>query len=107
MRIKKNDTVIVVSGDYKGKTGKVLKVFPSENRVIVEGVNFIKRHMRPTQRNPKGGILEKEAPIKVSKLMFQCPKCGAPARLAHKLIQAEGSEASNKTRICKKCGEIV
>ena len=63
MRVRKNDQVLVLSGNYKGKKGKVLKVFPEESRVIVEGVNFIKRHSRPTQQNPQGGIIEKEAPI--------------------------------------------
>ena len=107
MKVRKNDTVLVISGDDKGKTGKILKVFLPKNRIIVEGVNFIKRHMRPTQRNPKGGILEKESPIQVSKVMFQCPKCGQLARVAHKLIQAEGSPETNRVRICRKCGEII
>src|SRR3972149_2509400 len=107
MKVKKNDTVLVLSGDDKGKSGKILKVFPEEKRIIVEGVNFIKRHMRASQKNPKAGILEKEAPIKASKVIFKCPKCGSKSRLAHKLIQAEGSEEQNKVRICKKCGEIV
>lgn len=107
MKIRKNDTILVLSGDDRGKTGKVLKVFPAEQKLIVEGVNFVKRHMRPTQRNPKAGILEKEAPIHVSKVIFQCPKCGATARVGRKLIKAEGSEEINKVRICKKCGEII
>ncbi len=107
MKVRKNDTVIVLSGDDKGKTGKVLKVFPEEQRIIVEGVNFIKRHMRPTQRNPKGGVLQKEAPINVSKVIFQCPKCGERGRVAHKLIQAEDSSEVNRVRICRKCGEII
>jgi large subunit ribosomal protein L24 len=107
MKIRKNDTVIVLSGDDKGKTGKVLKVFPEEDRIIVEGVNFIKRHMRATQKNPKGGILEKESPLAVSKVLFQCPKCGANARVGGKIIQAQDSVEINRVRICKKCGEIV
>jgi large subunit ribosomal protein L24 len=107
MKIRKNDSVIVLSGDDKGKTGKVLKVFPDEKRIIVEGVNFIKRHMRATQKNPKGGILEKEASINVSKVLFQCPKCGANARVGRKIIQAQGSQKVNRVRICKKCGEII
>jgi large subunit ribosomal protein L24 len=107
MKIRKNDTVVVLSGEYKGKSGKVLKVFPQEKRIIVEGVNFIKRHMRATQRNPKGGILEKEAPIQVSKVILQCPKCGETGRVAHKVIQAEGSPELNRVRICRKCGEII
>ncbi|MDD5060739.1 MAG: 50S ribosomal protein L24, partial [Candidatus Marinimicrobia bacterium] len=65
-RIRKNDTVMILSGESKGKTGKVLKVFPDKERVIVEGVNFIKRHTRPSQKNTQGGIIEKEAPVHVS-----------------------------------------
>ena len=107
MKVRKNDTVVILSGDDRGKTGKILKVFPEDERIIVEGVNFIKRHMRPTQRNPKGGVIEKEASIHFSKVMLQCPKCGATSKTAHKLIQAEGSAEVNKVRICKKCGEII
>jgi large subunit ribosomal protein L24 len=66
IRLKKGDTVRVIAGDYRGRTGKVLKVFPDTGRVVVEGINLIKRHTRPTNRNPKGGIVEKEAPLHVS-----------------------------------------
>lgn len=107
MKIRKNDTITVLSGDDRGKTGKVLKVFPADKTIIVEGINFVKRHMRPTQKNPKGGILEKEGVIRVSKVMFKCPKCGEFAKLAHRRMQAEGSDEQNIARICKKCGEMV
>jgi large subunit ribosomal protein L24 len=70
MKIKKGDTVKVISGNYRGKTGKVLKVFQSRNRAIVEGINFVKRHSRPTQNNPQGGIIEREASIHLSNLML-------------------------------------
>ena len=102
MHIDKNDTVEVIAGDDKGKRGKVLKTFPERNRVIVENVNFIKRHTRPTQKNPKGGILEKEAPIHVSNVMIVCPKCGEPTRVAHRGL-ADGS----KERVCVSCDEMI
>lgn len=102
MKVVKNDTVIVISGNYKGKKGKVLKVFPKQNRVIVEGVNFIKRHTRPTQKNQKGGIVEKEAPIQASNLMVICPKCDTPTRLGRKML-----ENRKHIRVCKSCGEML
>ncbi|HHS13582.1 MAG TPA: 50S ribosomal protein L24 [bacterium] len=102
MKIIKNDTVLVVSGNYKGKKGKVLKVFPKENRVIVEGVNFIKRHTRPTQKNQQGGIIEKEAPIHISNLMVVCPKCDTPTRLGRKVL-----DDGKRIRTCRRCGEML
>ncbi len=102
MKIVKNDIVLVISGNYKGKRGKVLKVFPKKHRVIVEGVNFIKRHTKPTQRNPQGGIVEKEASIHVSNLMVVCPKCDTPTRLGRKIL-----EDGKKVRICMNCGEML
>lgn len=102
MKVVKNDSVLVVSGNYRGKKGKVLKVYPKESRVIVEGVNFIKRHTRPTQKNPQGGILEKEAPIHVSNLMVVCPKCDMPTRLGRKVL-----ENGKKVRVCRSCGEML
>jgi large subunit ribosomal protein L24 len=102
MKVVKNDNVVIVTGNYKGKKGKVLKVFPKENRVIVEGVNFMKRHTRPSQKNQKGGIIEKEAPIQVSNLMVICPKCDAPSRLGRKML-----ENRKYVRVCKSCGEML
>lgn len=102
MKVVKNDTVLVISGNYVGKKGKVLKVFPKSSRVIVEGVNFIKRHTRPTQKNPQGGILEKEAPIHVSNLMVICPKCDTPSRLGRKIL-----EDGKGVRVCRRCGEML
>jgi len=102
MNVAKNDTVEIISGEDKGKRGKILKTFPDKNRIIVEKVNFIKRHTKPTQKNPQGGILEKEGPIHVSNVMVVCPKCGKPTRLGHKRL-ADGT----KERICKKCEEMI
>ncbi len=102
MKVVKNDTVLVVSGNFKGKKGKVLKVFPKEQRVIVEGVHFIKRHTRKTQKNPQGGIVEKEAPIHASNVLVVCPKCGNPARVGRKVLQD-----GKRVRVCKGCGEML
>lgn len=102
MNIVKNDTVLVLTGKDKGKTGRVLAVFPKEERVIVEGVNFIYRHTRPSQKNPQGGRVEKEAPIHVSNTMVICGKCSKPTRVGYKIL-ANGE----KERYCKKCDEII
>jgi large subunit ribosomal protein L24 len=102
MKIKKNDTVRVVAGNSRGIEGKVLKVMPATGRIIVEKVNLIKRHTRPTQQNPAGGILEKEAPIHVSNVMLVCQKCGNLTRSANKRLADGGRE-----RVCKKCEEMI
>jgi large subunit ribosomal protein L24 len=104
MHVIKNDNVKVIAGKYNGKIGKVLKVFNINNRAIVEGVNIIKRHTKPTQKNPKGGIIEKESPIHVSNLMVICAKCNRTTRIGHKYL-----EDGTKVRICKHqdCGEIL
>ncbi len=102
MRIKKGDTVYVISGKEKGKTGKVLRFSKSTNRVLVQGVNFVKKHARQTRQDQPGGILQKESPMHISNLMFYCPRCSKPSRLGAKLLN-DGS----KTRICKKCQEMV
>ena len=104
MHVIKNDNVKVIAGKYKGKVGKVLKVFIHNNRAIVEGVNIIKRHTKPTQKNPKGGIIEKEGPIHASNLMIICTKCNRTTRVGHKFL-----DDGTKVRICKHedCGEIL
>ena len=107
MYIRKDDQVLVISGNYRGKKGKVLKLFPQRDRVIVEGVNFIKRHARPTQRNPQGGIVEKEAPIHASNVMLICPKCNTPTRVSFQIRSSEGKASRNKARICKNCSEMI
>ncbi len=101
-RIKKNDKVIVIAGREKGKTGKILRVIPKKDRVIVEKINMIKRHMRPGPQSRQGGILEKEGPIHISNLMLVCTKCTDPTRVGYKML-----EDGNKVRFCKKCGEVL
>jgi len=100
--VRKDDNVLILSGEDKGKQGKVLKVFPREHRVIVEGINFIKKSTRPSQKNPKGGIVEKEGIITASNVMVVCGKCGEPTRVGVKVI-SDGS----RVRSCKKCGEMI
>ena len=100
--VKKNDTVLVVAGKEKGKTGKVLKVFPKKQRVLVEKINFIKRHARPSQQYRQGGILEKEAPIESSNVKVICSKCNQPVRVGKKVL-----EDGKRVRTCKKCDEIL
>jgi large subunit ribosomal protein L24 len=95
--LKKNDTVMVIAGKEKGKTGKVLKVLPKRDRAVVEKVNFIKRHMRPGAHSRQGGIVEKENPIHIANLMVICP-----SRLGSKIL-----EDGKRVRYCKKCGEIL
>lgn len=102
MRIKKNDTVKVISGNYRGMEGKVLKVFPDQHRIIIEKVNLIKRHTRQTGQGQDGGIIEKEAPIDVSNVILVCPKCNRPTRTGMKKL-ADG----RKVRQCKKCNETL
>jgi large subunit ribosomal protein L24 len=102
VRIKKNDKVMVIAGKEKGKVGKVLKSFPEKNRVIVEKVNYIKRHTRPGGKASQGGIIEKEAPLHVSNVMLICGKCTDPVRIGYQ------KQPDGKTiRVCKKCGEIL
>lgn len=103
MNIRKDDTVMVISGKYKGKKGKVLRVMPKENRLIVEGVNIRKKHQKPTKDLPQGGIIEKEGPIHRSCVMLVCPRCSRPTRIRARIIPDE----DRKVRVCAKCGEAI
>jgi large subunit ribosomal protein L24 len=87
MHIRKNDTVIVITGKHKGRRGRVLRVFPREDRLVVEGVNMIKRHTRPTSRNQQGGIVEREATIHMSNVMPWCEAVGAPSKIIMKRLE--------------------
>lgn len=99
--IKKGDTVQLMTGKDKGKSGKVIAVYPKRERVLVEKLNLCKRHMRPSQQYKQGGIIEKEAPIHWSNVMVVCTKCSKPVRIRHKLI------GEQNRRVCAKCGELV
>ncbi len=101
--IRKNDTVVVTTGKDRGKRGRVLKVVPDRNRVVVEGANFIHRHTKPNpSRNIKGGIVKREASIDASNVQLVCPECGAMTRIGHRVL-GDG----RKVRICRKCQGVV
>lgn len=102
LSIKKEDTVLVTDGKDRGKRGRVLAVFPDKQRIIVEGVNMIKKHMKPNRQYQQGGIIEKEASLSRSNVMLVCPKCDSPTRMGA-LMLADG----RKVRSCKKCGEVM
>ena len=102
LHIKKNDQVKVIAGKEKGKTGKILTVMPKKGCVIIEKINFVKRHTRPSGQARQGGILEKEAPIHISNVMVVCNKCNSPVRVGQKAL-----EDGKKARYCKKCGELL
>ena len=97
---------MVISGNARGKAGKVLKVFRDENRVIVEGVNIIKRHSRPTQKNPQGGIIQKESTISASNVMVICPKCNKSSRLGHMVVSDSTTGKKRMMRVCRNCEEM-
>ena len=107
MKIKKGDQVKVISGKHRGKAGKVLRVFPENNRVLVEGVNLIYRHTRPSQKNPKGGIVEKEGTINASNVMVFDSRSNTPTRVGYRLIEDTEKKTVNKVRISNKSGEII
>jgi large subunit ribosomal protein L24 len=100
--LKKNDTVMVVAGKNRGKSGKVLRVLPKKEAVIIERLNFAKRHLRAGGPHGKGGIVEKEAPIRISNVQLLCGKCNLPTRIGKKIL-----EDGRKIRICRKCGEAI
>jgi large subunit ribosomal protein L24 len=100
--LRKNDTVTVISGEYKGKSGKILKIITGKDRAIVEGINFVKRHTKPSMKNQQGGIMEKEASIHISNLMLKCPKTGEPTRVGVKVL-----DNGERVRFSKKSKESI
>jgi large subunit ribosomal protein L24 len=102
VQIRKNDSVMVISGRERGKTGKVLRVLPKSGAVVIERINIVKRHSRPRGPQQPGGIVEKEAAIRVSNVMMMCDKCNAPVRVGRKIL-TDGK----KIRICRRCGEAL
>ncbi|WP_243292394.1 50S ribosomal protein L24 [Bacillus sp. FJAT-47783] len=101
MHVKKGDKVMVISGKDKGKQGVILEAYPKKDRVLVEGVNFVKKHSKPSQANPQGGIITQEAPIHVSNVMPLDPKTGEPTRVGYKVVDGK------KVRVAKKSGETL
>ncbi|MDE0032637.1 MAG: 50S ribosomal protein L24 [Deltaproteobacteria bacterium] len=102
MFVRKDDTVMVVAGKERGKTGKVIRVVPKKSRVFIERVNLVKRHSKPRSAQQPGGIVEKEASIHVSNVMIMCDPCNAPVRIGHKVL-----EDGEKVRVCRRCGQSV
>lgn len=102
LHVKKEDTVMVISGKDKGKKGRVIAAYPRENRVLIEGVNMVKKHAKPTQQNPQGGILNQEAPIHASNVMLIDPKSGEPTRIGYKVL-----DNGKKVRVAKKSGQTI
>ncbi len=124
MHIRRNDQVVLIKGitgakqvdgralgkEERGSTARVLKVFPDKNRVVVEGVNYIYKHVRRSQKNPQGGRVAKEAPVHISNVMLYCPKCNGPARVGVNVATRQDSKGKTRRqteRICKRCGESL
>ncbi|MBI1978005.1 MAG: 50S ribosomal protein L24 [Candidatus Omnitrophica bacterium] len=102
MKLKKGDMVTVLTGKERGKKGKVLRVFPSESRILIEGLNYMKVYLRPSQQNPKGGISQVEGKMQSSNVQLVCPRCSKVTRTGYQFL-SDGT----KQRICKKCNEII
>lgn len=102
LKIKKGDMVKVIAGKELGKEGKVFGVLSVNGRILVEKLNLVKRHTKPTQKQQQGGIIEKESPIHISNVMLLCPKCNKTTRVGYKMLKD-----GNKMRQCKKCGEVI
>ncbi len=102
MKIKKDDTVLVICGKDKSKTGKVKKVLTKKNRIVITGINKLKKNVKPSSKNPQGGIIQFDAPINISNVMLLCSRCDRPARVGYKVLKD-----GKKQRICRKCKEAV
>lgn len=101
-KLKKNDVVMVIAGKEKGKSGRILKLLPKRNRVVVEKINMIKRHTKPSKQMPHGGIVEKEGSLHISNVMIICQRCNVPVRIGKRIL-----EDGSKVRVCKRCGEVL
>ncbi len=101
LHVRKGDTVLVLSGKDKGKQGKIIEALPKKAKVVVEGINKVKRHSKPSQSNPQGGIITKDAPLGSSKVMLVCPACKKATRIKKTVV------AGSYVRTCKKCGEVI
>ena len=102
LRVRKGDQVMVIAGKDKGKTGKIVRVIPEKGSVVVDKINVVKRHQKPTAKHKHGGIIEKEAPVSASNVMLLCEKCKGPVRTGKKVL-----EDGKKVRVCKSCGEVL
>ena len=102
MKIKKDDTVLVITGKDKGKKGKVRFAYPDNKRIMIEGINMVKKHAKAKQQVKQAGIIERESPVNVASVMLLCAKCNKPARVGYKTLQD-----GRKARVCRVCGEVV
>lgn len=107
MNIKRNDNVKVIAGKDKGKSGKVLQVFPRLERVSVEGINLLIKHVRARSQSEKGQRVEFAAPLHISNLMLICPKCGKPTRVRHQVLTGDNNTKGQKVRLCTKCKATI
>lgn len=107
MNIKKGDTVLIITGKDKGKEGTVSRALPQIDKVIVEGLNIVKKHVRPQGQTRQGGIIEKAMPIHVSNVMLKCTECGEPTRVGHERRPMGHDQKMRSVRICKKCGKAI
>ncbi|HAP67411.1 MAG TPA: 50S ribosomal protein L24 [Nitrospinae bacterium] len=102
LTLKKGDVAVVMTGKSKSKSGRILSVLPSKEKVIIEGINIVKRHMKPSKKYSQGGIIEKEGPIHISNVMLVCPKCNKSTRIGNTVL-----DDGKKLRTCKKCKEVI
>jgi large subunit ribosomal protein L24 len=107
MNIKKGDTVLIITGKDRGKQGTVSRALPQVNKVIVEGLNIVKKHVHPQGQVRQGGIIEKAMPIHVSNTMLVCTECGQPTRVAHERRPMGADQKVRPVRVCKKCGKVI
>ena len=107
MNIKKGDTVLIITGKDRGKQGTVSRAMPQDNKVIVEGLNIVKKHIRPQGQTRQGGVIEKAMPIQVSNTMLICTECGQPTRVAHDRRPMGSDQKLRPVRVCKKCHKVI
>lgn len=107
MNIKKGDTVLIITGKDKGKEGVVSRAMPQVSKVIVEGLNIVKKHVRPQGQTRQGGVIEKAMPLDVSNVMLKCTECGEPTRVAHERRPMGADQKLRAVRVCKKCQRVI
>ncbi|HLJ33288.1 MAG TPA: 50S ribosomal protein L24 [Ktedonobacteraceae bacterium] len=107
MNIKKGDTVLIIAGKDRGKQGTVSRAMPQDNKVIVEGLNIVKKHVRPQGQTRQGGVIEKAMPLQVSNTMLICTECGQPTRVGHDRRPVGADQKVRSVRVCKKCHKII
>lgn len=107
MNIKKGDTVLIITGKDRGKKGTVSRAMPQDNKVIVEGLNIVKKHVRPQGQANQGGVIEKAMPLQVSNTMLICTECGEPTRVGHERRPVGVDQKVRSVRVCKKCHKII